>query len=66
MFTTTIQLLRAALRDRAGVSSLEYGILAIGIVTAVAAGVSVLSGDLGTFFNDVGTAITNAITTVKG
>jgi Flp pilus assembly pilin Flp len=66
MFTNALQLLRATLRNRAGVSSLEYGVLAVGIIGAVAAGVALMSTEFTTLFTDIGTAITAAITKVGG
>jgi Flp pilus assembly pilin Flp len=66
MLTITLQLLRATLRDRAGVSSLEYGVLAVGIVAAVATAVGLLGADFTALFQDVGAAITAAVTQVKG
>jgi Flp pilus assembly pilin Flp len=60
MLTNAIQLMRASLRDRAGVSSIEYGILAVGIITALTAGLATFKTDLGTAFTDLGSLITNA------
>jgi Flp pilus assembly pilin Flp len=54
--------LRALAYDPQGVSSLEYGILAVAIVGAVATATKVLSGDLTTLFNDVADAISKALT----
>jgi Flp pilus assembly pilin Flp len=58
--------LRALVYDRRGVSSLEYGILAVAIVGAVATATTVLSTDLTTLFNDIATAITNAVSKAAG
>jgi Flp pilus assembly pilin Flp len=60
MLTYAMQLVRATLRDRAGVSSIEYGVLALGVIAAVVAGVSVLSTDISSLFISVGAAIQNA------
>ena len=60
MLTTRIQLLRAALRDRSGVSSIEYGILAVGIIAAVTAAMVAFSSVLTTAFTDLGTLIETA------
>jgi Flp pilus assembly pilin Flp len=60
MLTTAVQLLRATLRNRAGVSSIEYGVLAIGIIAAVTAAMAAFSGDLATAYDKLGTAIQNA------
>lgn len=61
MLTSAIQFVRAALSDRTGVSSIEYGVLAIGILTALAAAMTVFTTDIGTLWTAVETAITNAI-----
>jgi len=57
MLTTQIQLLRAALRDRSGVSSIEYGILAVGIITAVTAAMVAFSSVLTQAFENLGALI---------
>jgi Flp pilus assembly pilin Flp len=57
MLTMQIQLLRAALRDRSGVSSIEYGILAVGIITAVTAAMLAFSSVLTLAFDNLGTLI---------
>jgi Flp pilus assembly pilin Flp len=44
----------ALLKDRKGVSAMEYAVLAIGIVVAVAAGASTLGGDFGTTMSKIG------------
>jgi Flp pilus assembly pilin Flp len=62
MMTKTMQLLRASLRDRAGVSSMEYGVLAIAILGAVVGGLALLTPQITALFTAVATAITNAIT----
>ena len=58
MLTTAMQLLRATLRDRAGVSSIEYGILAVGIIAALTAAMTTFSTVLSTAFGDLGDLIT--------
>jgi Flp pilus assembly pilin Flp len=65
MLINIVQLLRATLRDRAGVSSLEYGVLAVGVVAAVATAVGALGGEFTTLFNDIGTAISAAIAKIN-
>jgi Flp pilus assembly pilin Flp len=60
MLIHSIQLLRATLRDRAGVSSIEYGVLAIGIIAALTAAMKAFNGDLATAFTTLGTAINTA------
>jgi Flp pilus assembly pilin Flp len=44
----------ALLKDRKGVSAMEYAVLAIGIVVAVAAGASTLGGDFKTTMSTIG------------
>ena len=60
MLTNAMQLVRASLRDRTGVSSIEYGILAVGIIAAVTAAMTVFSTVLSTAFLDLGSLIENA------
>lgn len=50
----------ALLTDRKGVSSLEYAVLAVGIVAAVAAGALTVGGDLTKVFTNIGTELTAA------
>ena len=55
------------LRDRRGVSSLEYAVLAVAVVGVVAAAVTLVLGPAITAaFNDVASAISAAMTTAKG
>jgi Flp pilus assembly pilin Flp len=42
-----------ALHDRKGVSSLEYGVLAVAVIGAVGLGASVLSTDIGLMFGAI-------------
>lgn len=44
----------ALLRDRKGVSSLEYAVLAVGIVAAVAAAAVTLGGQVTAVFTKIG------------
>jgi len=60
MLTIQIQLLRAALLDRSGVSSIEYGILAVGIIGAVTAAMVAFSSVLTDAFDNLGTLIEKA------
>jgi Flp pilus assembly pilin Flp len=60
MLTNAMQLVRASLRDRAGVSSIEYGILAVGIIAALTAALSTFSTDLSTAFSNLGALISSA------
>jgi Flp pilus assembly pilin Flp len=50
------------IRDRKGVSSMEYAILAVAIIGAVSAAMTQLGTDIGNLFNALETAITNATT----
>jgi Flp pilus assembly pilin Flp len=58
MLTTLTSLyaprLFALLKDRRGVSAMEYAVLAIGIVVAVAAGAATLGGDFQTTMTTIG------------
>ncbi|MDA8249014.1 MAG: Flp family type IVb pilin [Rhodospirillales bacterium] len=47
----------AALKDRKGVTALEYGVLAVGIVLVVATAAAALGTKLNTVFGTVGTAL---------
>jgi Flp pilus assembly pilin Flp len=60
MLTMAVQLLRATLSNRAGVSSIEYGVLAIGIIAAITAAMVAFKTDLTTAFDDLGNAIAAA------
>ena len=60
MLTMRMKLLRAALRDRSGVSSIEYGILAVGIITAVTAAMVAFSSVLTNAFDALGLLIVAA------
>lgn len=64
MFTSIITksatAIAAAMADRKGVTSLEYGVVAAALIAAVSAGMLVLAGDLRTAFESLGTAITTA------
>ncbi len=57
MLKSATQLLHASLRDRAGVSSIEYGVLAVGIIAAVSAAMLAFSGFLSTAYTDLGDLI---------
>jgi Flp pilus assembly pilin Flp len=52
----------AALANRKGVTSLEYGVLAAFVIAAVAAAMNAFSGSLTNAFTQVTTALTTAIT----
>lgn len=50
----------AAMGDRKGVTSLEYGVVAAALIAAVTAGMSVLGGDLTDAFTTLGNAVKTA------
>jgi Flp pilus assembly pilin Flp len=60
MLSNTIQLLRAILRDRSGISSLEYAILAVGVIGALGVAMTALVPDINTLWTDLEAVITNA------
>ena len=45
------------LRDRKGVTSIEYGVVAAALIVAVTAAINVLNTDLTAAFNTLGNAI---------
>jgi len=45
------------LRDRKGVTSIEYGVVAAALIVAVTAAINVLNTDLSSAFNTLGSAI---------
>jgi len=47
----------AALKDRKGVTALEYGVLAAGIIAVIAAIIFTLGGQLNAMFKSVSTTI---------
>ncbi len=49
--------LKALAGDRKGISSLEYAVMAVGIVGAVAAAAVTLGGDIATALSGIGTYI---------
>ena len=57
MISVLGRLLVAALKDRRGVSALEYGALAVGIVLAVATAAVTLGGKLTTLFTTIGSSL---------
>ncbi len=57
MIAVIRQLLLAVLHDRKGVSALEYGALAVGIVLAVATAAVTLGGKLTTLFTTIGSSL---------
>jgi Flp pilus assembly pilin Flp len=50
----------AVMRDRRGVTSLEYGVIAAALIAAVTAAMTILSGDLSDAFTTLGNAIKTA------
>lgn len=61
IYIAASETVRAALTDRKGVSSLEYGVIAAAVIAAVVAGAATLSGAIGTAFTSLAGNITNAI-----
>ena len=57
MFSLLVQQVRAVLKDPKGVSALEYGALAVGVVLAVAAAAVTLGGKLTTLFGTIGSSL---------
>jgi pilus assembly protein Flp/PilA len=53
MFAYCLALLASLRADKKGISAMEYGVLAAGIVIAVAAGAVTLGGDLKTFLTNL-------------
>jgi len=54
MFDYVLFRLRALLADRKGISSLEYAVMAVGIVGAVATAALALGGDISTALTGIG------------
>lgn len=44
-------------RDESGVTAIEYGVLGVLVVGAIAAAMATFSADLGTAFTTIGTAL---------
>jgi len=57
MLVSSLRLTLAALRDRKGVTALEYGVLAAGIIAVIAAIIFTLGGQLNTMFTTVSSTI---------
>lgn len=57
MNSVVVRLLAATLNDRRGVSALEYGALAVGIVLAVATAAVTLGDKLTALFTTIGTSL---------
>jgi Flp pilus assembly pilin Flp len=53
MIRYAMTVLAAALHDRKGVTALEYGVLAVAVISAVAAAGVTLSGDISTLFGKI-------------
>jgi Flp pilus assembly pilin Flp len=60
MLTKTMQLLRAPLCDRSGVSTLEYGVLAVGIISAISAAILLFTNALTAGFTTLAGLVTAA------
>lgn len=52
-------LLRALFRDKAGVTAIEYGLIAGAIAVAIIATIFALGGDIKNLFGTVGSAMTS-------
>lgn len=59
-------LLASALRDRRGVTSLEYGVVAAALIVAVTAGMTLLSGGLSEAFTTLAASIKAAFAAPAG
>ena len=57
MLTYVTQIALAALKDRKGVTALEYGVLAAGIIAVIATVVFTIGTTLSTMFTNVSTKI---------
>jgi|HubBroStandDraft_4_1064222.scaffolds.fasta_scaffold1405010_1 Flp pilus assembly pilin Flp len=62
MLIMAVQLLRASLRDRAGISSIEYGVLAAAVIAALVVAMGTFSADLESAYTTLGNAIKAAFT----
>jgi Flp pilus assembly pilin Flp len=58
MLQYTLVVMSTLLKDRKGVSSLEYAILAFGVIAAVSTALTGFSGQLSTLFGSIVTQIT--------
>lgn len=54
-----IELIRIALKDRKGVTAMEYAVIAAGLVVTVALAADVLGDGIGTLFNAFGNWLSN-------
>jgi pilus assembly protein Flp/PilA len=59
-------MISAVLRDRKGISAMEYAILAAAVLTAVGAAATTLSGDLSSLYSSLSTLITSTMTKASG
>ena len=57
MLTYALQTALAALKDRKGVTALEYGVLAAGIIAVIATVVFTIGKNLNTMFSTVSTSL---------
>ena len=57
MLTSTLQMLLSAIRDRKGVTALEYGVLAAGIIAVIAAIIFTIGTNLKGMFTSVSSQI---------
>jgi pilus assembly protein Flp/PilA len=54
---------RNFLRDKSGVTAIEYGLIAALVAVAIIGGVTLLGQSLNNMFNDVGTTVSSAMPT---
>ena len=57
---TSIQRIQRFIRDEDGAVAIEYGLLAVLIALAVAAGATILGGGLSTLFTNIGACFSTA------
>ena len=55
MMQIVTSILKHVLQDRRGISAMEYTVLAVGVVAAVATAATVLGADISTALNTIGT-----------
>jgi Flp pilus assembly pilin Flp len=60
MLDASVRGLIAVLRDRRGISAMEYGILAAAIIGVVGTAAATIGSDLGTLLNSVINSLVNA------
>ena len=50
-------IIRKLIKDEAGVTAIEYGLIAALIAVAAIAGMNTFGGDLSTFFSNIGSSL---------